>query len=107
MKTIDQIEKLSTEDLLRIAGDGNVEVPAELDGRIRSAVFSGTRRRSWILGGIAAAAALLIGVGFAVSHSGPKDTFDDPYLAYAELEKAFDMISDKANMTVQIINNAK
>ena len=25
----------------------------------------------------------------------PKDTFDDPELAYAELQKAFDMISNK------------
>ncbi len=107
MKTIDQIQKLSTEDLLSIAGDGNVEVPAELDGRIRSAVFSGTRRRTWILGGIAAAVALLIGIGFSLHRNQPKDTFDDPYLAYAELEKAFGLISDKAGLTLDIIQNAK
>ena len=107
MKTIDQIQKLSTEDLLSIAGDGNVEVPAELDGRIRSAVFSGTRRRTWILGRIAAAAALLVGIGFSLRGNQPKDTFDDPYLAYAELEKAFGLISDKAGLTLDIIQNAK
>ena len=38
-----------------------------------------------------AAAALL----FALPARGPKDTFDDPYLAYAEVEKAFQTISDK------------
>ena len=42
-----------------------------------------------------AAAALLFGVvsGIARWQNEPKDTFDDPYMAYAELEKAFAKMS--------------
>ena len=46
--------------------------------------------RGWmVLGWVAAA--LLVGVvsGIARWQNEPKDTFDDPYMAYAELEKAF------------------
>ena len=107
MKTIDEIEKISLDELLKVAGDELVAVPADLKASVRRSVLSEGAGRKWVLGGIAAAAALLVGVGFAVRNSGPKDTFDDPYLAYAELEKAFGMISDKANLTLDIINNAK
>ena len=43
----------------------------------------------------AAAAALLIGAGLGLSgrQDEPEDTFTDPYLAYAELEKAFAIMS--------------
>ena len=107
MKTIDEIEKISLDELLKVAGDERVAVPADLKVSVRRSVLSEGAGRKWVLGGIAAAAALLVGVGFAVRNSGPKDTFEDPYLAYAELEKAFGMISDKANLTLDIINNAK
>ena len=107
MKTIDEIEKISLDELLKVAGDERVAVPADIKASVRRSVFSEGAGRKWVLGGIAAAAALLVGVGFAVRNSGPKDTFDDPYLAYAELEKAFGMISDIANLTLDIINNAK
>lgn len=43
----------------------------------------------------AAAAALLVGAGLGLSgrQDEPEDTFTDPYLAYAELEKAFAIMS--------------
>ena len=43
----------------------------------------------------AAAAALLVGAGLGLSgrQEEPEDTFTDPYLAYAELEKAFAIMS--------------
>ena len=45
---------------------------------------------------VATAAALLVGVvsGIARWQNEPKDTFDDPYMAYAELEKAFAIMSE-------------
>lgn len=43
----------------------------------------------------AAAAALLVGAGLGLSgrQEEPEDTFTDPYLAYAELERAFAIMS--------------
>ena len=43
----------------------------------------------------AAAVALLVGAGLGLSgrQDEPEDTFTDPYLAYAELEKAFAIMS--------------
>ena len=47
----------------------------------------------WI--GIAAVAALLIGLAFSFTGSPRlKDTYDDPLMAYAEAEKALTLISD-------------
>ena len=48
----------------------------------------------WI--GAAAAVTLLAGTALGIVNwqNQPKDTFDDPYLAYAELEKAFATMSD-------------
>lgn len=48
----------------------------------------------WI--GAAAAVTLLAGTALGIANwqHQPKDTFDDPYLAYAELEKAFATMSD-------------
>ena len=51
---------------------------------------------------VAAAAALVL-----VPHGGPKDTFDDPYLAYAEVEKAFQTISEKMSAGVEIAREAR
>lgn len=44
---------------------------------------------------MAASVAVLAGIGLGIArwNDEPKDTFDDPYLAYAELEKAFAKVS--------------
>ena len=107
MKTLEEIEKLSPEELERLAAAQPAPVPEGLQHRLRAALAAealaehespaprrtGTPR--WVpavaLAGAAAAAALL----FTLPQRGPKDTFDDPYLAYAEVEKAFHTISDK------------
>ena len=82
MKSLDEISRLSAEDLERIGADESVPVPEDLHARVYSTV-SGRSRRMW-LGGIAAAAAVVLAGGFFLSREpSPKDTFDDPYLAYA------------------------
>ena len=99
MKSIDEISRLSAEDLERIALDESIPVPEELSGKVQEALARAdanarTRRLRWILPstGIAAAAAILLAVGLTRNPE-PKDTFDDPYLAYAEVERVFSKIS--------------
>ena len=36
-----------------------------------------------------------------------QDTFDDPYMAYAQVEKAFAEISNKMSMGVEMVAQAK
>ena len=93
MKSIDEISRLSAEDLERIALDESIPVPEELSARVQAAVRQPARR--WLLpSGIAAAFATLLAVGLTLTRNPePVDTFDDPYLAYAEVEKVFAKIS--------------
>ena len=93
MKSIDEITRLSAEDLERISLDESIPVPKELSARVQAAVRKPARR--WVLPtGIAAAVATLVAVGLTLTwNPEPKDTFDDPYLAYAEVEKVFAKIS--------------
>ena len=102
MKTLEEIEKLSLEELERNASTQPAPAPEGLQRRIREALAAQelaaqqpARPVRWApyaaLAGAAAAATLLL----TLPARGPKDTFDDPYLAYAEVEKAFRTISDK------------
>ena len=93
MKSIDEISRLSAEDLERISLDESIPVPEELSARVQAAGRKPARR--WVLpAGIAAAVATLVAVGFTLTRNPePIDTFDDPYLAYAEVEKVFAKIS--------------
>jgi len=112
MKTLEDIEKLSIEELEQQAAQAGAPVPDGLEERLRQTLAArelaqGARPRParWVpyasLAVVAAAAALL-----ALPHGGPKDTFDDPYLAYAEVEKAFQTISDKMNGGMDIARDA-
>ena len=109
MKTIDEITRLSADDLERISLDESIPVPEELSTKVHEAVAKadGTRRR-WALpaAGIAAAVAVLVGIGLTREPQ-PKDTFDDPYLAYAEVEKAFSKISGTVAYGASKINESE
>lgn len=107
MKPIKDIENMSLEQLEAVSMDENIMVPEGFAERMKDEVGilerlmedephkTGRVRTLWIAS-IAAAAVLLAGIGFGVLRwqNEPKDTFDDPYLAYAELEKAFARVSD-------------
>ena len=91
MKNIDEITRLTADDLERISLDESIPVPEELSGKVQQAVRGRTLR--WAVPtGVAAAIAVLLAVGLTRNPE-PKDTFDDPYLAYAEVEKVFSKIS--------------
>ena len=81
MKTIDEIEKLSLEDLERISLDESIPVPGDLGSKLTK------RTPLWFIS-IAASLLIVAGIGLAwFNRSKPlEDTFDDPAVAYAMLE---------------------
>lgn len=107
MKSVKDIENMSLEQLEAVSMDENIMVPEGFAERMKDEVgilerlmedkpHKAGRVRTLRIASIAAAVAILAGVGFGVLRwqNEPKDTFDDPYLAYAELEKAFARVSD-------------
>lgn len=84
MKSIRDIEKLSMADWDRIGADESIPVPEDLQVRL-------PRRRTAAVWSIAASVAVVAGIGLTtlLRTPEPKDTFTDPYLAYAAVEQAF------------------
>ena len=118
MKDINEIERLSPEDLERIASDTSVRVPSDLKASLEALAGAAelaesrrpeptTARRPlfWAIPAVAAAlvAAVLV---FRSVPGEPEDTFNDPYLAYAEVQKAFGQISQKGEAAATIAGNA-
>lgn len=105
MKQLEDIEKMDWQELENAALQENAPVPAGFEQRLTETLAAGRlagvqprrkagRRILWASLAAAAAAAALI----ALPRTGglePEDTFDDPRLAYAEVEKTFDLISKK------------
>ena len=113
MKTLEEIERLSLEELEQEATRAAAPVPDGLQERLRQTLAAREladaarpRPTRWIpyasLAMAAAAAAVI-----ALPQRGPKDTFDDPRLAYAEVEKVFRTISDKMNDGVALVREAE
>lgn len=96
MKSLKELEKMSLEELEAVSLDESIAVPEGFAAHLESSL-EGRKGRAKVVRLVAAAAsvAVLAGVGFGVAkwQDEPKDTFDDPYLAYAELEKAFAKMS--------------
>ncbi len=63
------------------------------------------RRFAWPALAAAAATAALLELP-RIGKAPLKDTFDDPYLAYAQVEEAFRTISDKMNSGLQLASEA-
>ncbi|MBQ8839152.1 MAG: hypothetical protein IJ023_07740 [Bacteroidales bacterium] len=106
MKSSKDIENMSLEQLEAASMDENISVPDGFASRMEDGLEvlerltedesrkDGRVRMVRVLSA-AAAAALLVGAGLGLSgrQDEPEDTFTDPYLAYAELEKAFAIMS--------------
>lgn len=132
MKNIKDIEKLSAEDLMRIAEDDSLKTAPSLEEDLRDLTASLDRtnkilncdecrtkpalkrnegneklalkgdegrktavKRYRLIASVAASIVLLAGLGtaFLISSHAPKDTFDDPRMAYVEIEKTMMRIS--------------
>ena len=115
MKTIEELQDLTWEELETAASKEAAPVPAGLQTRIAETLSARTlaaeparspvaRRYGYFALAAAAALAALVVIPRV---SAPKDTFDDPYLAYAEVEKAFQSISEKMNAGVDLAREVK
>ena len=107
MKTIDEIEKLSMEDLERISADESIIVPDGLESRVFQLKDRRPRWRTAI--SIAASLAVLAGIGLAwYNRSKPlEDTFDDPALAYAMVEETLAKMSKNLEIGVKSVEKSR
>ena len=107
MKTIDEIEKLSMEDLERISADESIIVPDDLESRVFQP--EDNRPRWWTAISIAASLAILAGIGLAwYNRSKPlEDTFDDPALAYAMVEETLAKMSQNLEIGVKSVEKSR
>ena len=104
MKDWKELEKMSSAELERAAAD--LPVPDGLEHRLTALVDGldkgekvlGTGRMRpdirWVLGG-AAAAAVAVAAGLSMRTPPLKDTYEDPALAYAEVERALELFAAK------------
>ncbi len=129
MKRLEDIEKLSMLDLDRIASDESIKVPSSLKHDIavtaRALEMSSKEedevkeththhhRYRKILKMISypAAAVAVVTIGLHLSFQDsiptPKDTFDDPKMAYVQMEQVFGFISEKMNTGMDIADAAE
>ena len=103
MKSIKEIENMSLEQLEAVSMDESIAVPDGFTSRIEGRLEN-RKSRVRVVRFVAAVAsvAVLAGVGLSIAkwQEEPKDTFDDPYLAYAEIQKAFATISTSINKSL-------
>lgn len=92
MKSLKDIEQITAEELEAISLDEKIVVPHDLGYKIQSRILS-KKKNVYGMIGIAAAIAVIF-TGMSILNNEPKDTFDNPYMAYAELEKAFATMSE-------------
>ena len=115
MKDWKEIEKMSPEQLEQWAA--GVEVPGDLERRVGETlqvlsrteeVLAGRRSRTlWFsVIGTAAAAALVAGL-LLPDTDRLQDTYDDPALAYAEVEKALGRIAEKMQYGAEVVSDSR
>lgn len=113
MKQIEDIEKMTPGELE--AASSGIPVPQGLQERIRERIAasaevpqSGSRSaRLWIpIVSLAAAAAVAAVVVVPQIRRAPADTYQDPYLAYAQVEATLRLISDKMAAGMELAGEA-
>lgn len=110
MKSLKETENLSFEQLESIASDNGIRVPEDLQDSVQATlVAKGLMRRErqfrpavWI-GSLATAAAVCT-IAVLGINSEPKDSFETPEQAYAQLEQTFAYISSKVEKGYSVVN---
>lgn len=120
MKRIEDIEKLTLEDLERLSDDESVAVPESLGKGIENRILASEilrhdsprpSMRLWkrivpVFAAAAVIAVVAIGLGLHRSSVTPVDTFDSPEKAYAQVERTFAMIGSKVGKGKSIADAA-
>lgn len=117
MKSIEEIEMMSDEQLRALSEDTSVKVPEGLRERLENTVTATAmseqgeqekRRRMspWFAAGPAVLVAASLTLIITLSKE-PKDTFSDPMLAYAEVEKTFAYMSTKVSRGLEIASESE
>lgn len=118
MKSIQEIEKLSAADLARIGDDESIPLPEDLSvqlpgGRrydaaghkVKADAPARRKRPAALLWSAAASVALVagLGMGFLLRSPEPRDTFSDPYLAYAAVEQALNRMGGSVQQSADLL----
>jgi len=116
MKRIEDIEMMEPEQLEEAALEENIPVPKGLEESILSAIAAkeaikendSAKPLQWAPYAAFAAAAAVAAAVVIPQHGEPqlRDTFEDPYLAYAQVEATFQKISDKMAFGVNLASKA-
>lgn len=111
MKTYEDIENISLAELEKMAEDTSVEVPKNLEDKVRAAVLAADelektriQRSAWkvMVSAAAVVAAIAIGLNVHSAYRTPADTFATPEEALAHLEKTFALIESKADKSIEV-----
>ena len=108
--SLDQLEAVSMDESITVPDGLAARMKENADAAVTAGLLTGNESedqgRRKVVRYVAAAASVVImaGVGYGIAQwqSQPKDTFDDPYLAYAEVEKAFEKISSSINRSLEM-----
>lgn len=118
MKRIEDIEKLSLEELEEVSRE--IRVPEGLADRLNERLLAERRtaapagdevsvKRPAFQASVAAlaVAAAIAAVLMLQKPSDPVDSFDDPMLAYAQVEQTFQYISQKMSGGISMVRDAE
>ncbi|MCR5709290.1 MAG: hypothetical protein K6G79_02280 [Bacteroidales bacterium] len=116
MKRIEDIENMEPDELESASLENDIPIPSGLEDRIKAALAAKSalehrQERSsfrWAPYTALAVAASLAAVALlpGIHRDNLKDTYDDPYLAYAQVEATFQKISEKMAAGVNLADKA-
>ena len=116
MKTLEEIDQMSLDLLEQVADDESVKAPKELADKVRQTIDieeflepTSTLSTAKVIRFAAPLVAVAAAVAIVVSlpSSSLKDTYDDPEMAYAELERTLSYISSKMTASVSLAMEAE
>ena len=107
MKSIKDIERITTEDLEAISLDEKIVAPHDLNYKIQSRILGVKKKTYSIISAAAAITVIVTGLSLSFRNTEPEDTFDNPYLAYAELEKAFATMSERMKKGMDMVETSE